>query len=90
MTCLIRFRILLVGDLTHPIGNYTCHIRNHQLICIQKSLLFQFVKMMSPFSSELSLSQPQLNQHLRIQNLVISLNRCLSSLSVNTENSINL
>jgi len=62
---LIGFRRPRIGVITHRIRTRTCHIGDGQLTCTQISLKSQFLMMISPISSEISLSCAELYQHLR-------------------------
>ena len=64
-TCLIGFRISHIRDITRWIGNCTCRIWDGQLTGTRKFLKSQFLMMISPISSDLSLSCAQLYHHLR-------------------------
>jgi len=72
-TCLIGFRRPRIGVITLQIGTRTCCIRDVKLTCLQNSLKSQFLMMISPTSSHLSLSRPQLYYHLRTRSEVIAL-----------------
>jgi len=56
--CLIEFRRPRIGVFAHQIGSSTCRIRNGKLARTQNSLMSQFLMMISPISSHLSLSLP--------------------------------
>jgi len=64
-TCLIGFRIPQIGVLPRRIGSRTCRIGNGKLTRIRNSLRSQFLMMVSPISSHLSLSRSQLYHHLK-------------------------
>jgi len=66
-TCLIGFRRPRIGVITHRIGTRTCHIGDGQLTRTWNSLKSQFLMMISPISSDLSLSCAQLYHHLTIR-----------------------
>jgi hypothetical protein len=54
-----------IGVITHRIWTRNCRIRDGQLTCTRNSLKSQFLMMISPISSDLSLSCAQLYHHLR-------------------------
>jgi len=66
-TCLIGFRRPLITVLTCRIGSSSCHIENGQMTRTQNSSKPQFLMMISPIFSHVSLSGPQLYHHLRTQ-----------------------
>jgi len=72
-TCLIELWRPPIGVITRQIGTRTCHIRDGQLTRTQNSLQSQFLMMISPISSHLFSSRPQLYHHLRTQSYVIPL-----------------
>jgi len=86
---LIGFKIPWISVLTWRIGRCTCHIGNGKLTCTQNSLKSQFLMLISPISSDLSVSSPQLSHHLRIQNWVIPLYLPMPQSLVDTKYSIN-
>jgi len=63
-SCLIGMEVLVMV-LLHEIGTSTCHIRDGELTRTQTSLKSQFLMMISPMPSHLSLSRRQLYHHLR-------------------------
>ena len=70
---MIGFRRPRIGVITRQIGNRTCRIGDGQLTRIRNSLKSQFLMMISPISSDLSLSCAQLYHHLRTRSYVIPL-----------------
>jgi len=66
-TYMIGFRRPHIGIITHQIGTWTCPIMDGQLTHTQNSPKSQFLMMISPISSDLSLSCAQLYDHLRPQ-----------------------
>jgi len=64
-TCLIGFRSPRIGVITRRIGTRTCRIRDGQSTRTQNYLKSQFLMMISPISSDLSLSCAQLHHHLK-------------------------
>jgi len=64
-TCLIGLGRPCIGVITRQIGTHTCCIVDGKLTSTQNSLKSHFLMMVSPISSHLSLSRPQLYQHLR-------------------------
>jgi len=66
-TCLIGFRRPHIGVITHRIGTHTCHISDVKFTPTRNSLKSQFLIMISPISSDVSLSCAQLYHHLRTQ-----------------------
>jgi len=69
----IRFRRPNVSVLTCHIRSATCHIRKGKLTCTQNSRKSQFLTIISPISSHLSHSCPQLYYYLSMQTEVIPL-----------------
>jgi len=65
MTCMIGFRRPHIGVTTRLIGTGTCRIRDGKLTRTRNCLESQFLMMISPISSDLSLSCAQLYHHLR-------------------------
>jgi len=57
-TCLIWLGWPRIGVITRRIGSSTCRIRNGKLTRTQNSPKFQFLMMISPISTHLSLSLP--------------------------------
>jgi len=88
MTCPIGFRRPCIAFLTCRIGSRTCHIGNGKLTHTQNSHKSQFLIMISPMSSYLSLSRPQLYHHLRTWCSVIPLYLSMPWSRVNTKYSI--
>jgi len=74
-----------IGVITHQIRNCTWCIGEGKLTCTGNSLKSQFLTMISPICSHLSLSCPQFYHHIRIQSLVIALYLSMPWSSVNTE-----
>jgi len=66
-TCLIGFRRPRIGVVTRRIGTRTCPIADSELYCPRNCLKSQFLMMISPITSDLSLSCAQLYHHLRTQ-----------------------
>jgi len=64
-TCLIEFRRPRIGVITCRIKTRTCRIRDGILTRTQNSLKSQFLMMISPIFSDLSLSCAQLYHHLK-------------------------
>jgi len=58
---------LILVAISRQIGTRTCCIVDGKLTRTQNSLKSQFLFMIFPISSHLSLSRPQLWHHLRIQ-----------------------
>ena len=71
--CLIGYRRPRIGVITRWIGTHTCGIGDGKLTRVRNSLKSQFLMMICPISSHLSLSRPQLYHHLRTQSYVIPL-----------------
>jgi len=67
MGWLIGFRRPRISVVTRRIGTRTCRIGDGKLTRTQNSLKSQFLMMISPISSDLSLSCAQLYHHLRTQ-----------------------
>jgi len=93
--CQIRGRSYLIAlgrprisTITHRIGTATCHLRNGVFTCTWHSLQSQFLMIISPISSHVSLSHPQLYHHLRTRCVVISLYLSMPWSKVYTEYSI--
>jgi len=84
-TCLIGFRRPRIGVITRWIGTHTCSIEDGKSTGTRNSLKSQFLKMISPIPSHLSLSCPQLNCHLRTRSEVIALYLSMPWWWVNTE-----
>jgi len=84
-TCWIGFRRPRVGDIACLIGTQTCHIGDGKLTWTRSSLKSQFLMMIRPISSHLSLSCPQLYHHLRTRSYVIHLYLSMPWAWVNTE-----
>jgi hypothetical protein len=61
---MIGLRSPRIGDNTHQIRTRTCHIGDGQLTGSRNSLKSQLLMMISPISSDLSLSCAQLYHHL--------------------------
>jgi len=59
-TCHIGFGRPRIGGITRQIGTHTCHIGDGTLTRTQNSLKSQFLVMISPICSHVSLSRPQL------------------------------
>jgi len=89
MTCLIGFGRPRIGVSTRGIGTRTCCIGDGKLTRTRHSLKSQFLMMISPIPSLISLSCPQLYHHLRTQSSVIALYLSMAWSRVNTEYSIN-
>jgi len=70
-TCLILFRRPRISVIPRWIRSRTCRIGDGKLTFTQNSLKSQFLTMVSPISSDLSLSCAQLYHHLRTQCQVI-------------------
>jgi len=87
-TCLIGLGRPRVSVITHPIGTRTCCIGDGKLPRTRNPLESQFLMMISPISSDVSLSRPQLYHHLKTQSYVIALYLSMPCSRVNTENSI--
>jgi len=68
---MIGFRSPRIGVITRRIGTRTCRIGDGQLTRTRNSLMSQFLMMISPISSDLSLSCAQLYHHLRTRSQVI-------------------
>jgi hypothetical protein len=66
-TCMIEFGRPRFSLNTCWIGTRTCSIGDGQLRCTQYFPKFQFLMMISPASSHLSLSRPQFYHHLWIR-----------------------
>jgi len=64
-TCLIGFRRPGIGVITRRIRTLTCRIWDGKLTRTRNSLKSLFLMMISPISSDLSLSCAQLYHHLR-------------------------
>jgi len=64
-TCLIGFRRPRIGVITRRIGTRMCCIGDGKLTCKRNSLPSQFLTMISPIPSDLSLSCAQPYHHLR-------------------------
>ena len=54
-----------IGEFTCRIGTFTCDNGDGTLTCTRNSLKSQFLMMISPVRSDLSLSCPQFYHHLR-------------------------
>jgi len=78
-TCLIGLVILWIGVITRRIRTCTCRIGDGKLTCTPNSLQSQFLIMISPMSSDLCLSRPQLYHYLRTRSNVIPLNAMINS-----------
>jgi len=63
--CLIGLGRPRIGVITRRIGTRTCRIGDGKLTCTRHSLKSQFLMMISPVPSHLSLSCPQFYDHLR-------------------------
>jgi len=87
-TCLIWFRSPRISGITSRIGTHACRIMDGKLTHIRNSLNSQVLMMISPISSDLSLSCPQLYHHLRTQSNVIPLYLSMRWSSLNTEYSV--
>jgi hypothetical protein len=83
-TCLIGFQRYCIRVSTCWIRTSSCHIGDGILTCTQNSLTSHFLMIISPISSDLSLSRPELYHHLRTQSQVIPLNRSTQWSRVNT------
>jgi len=88
MTCLIGFRRPRIGVITCRIGTHTCCIRDGILTRTRNSLKSQFLMMISPIFSDLSLSCAQLYHHLRTWSQVIPLYLSMPLSWLHTEYSI--
>jgi len=69
MTCLIGFRIPLLGVLTCRVGSHKCHIVNGKLTCTQNSLKFQILILvsLSPNISLFVVLNSTVNREYKIQ-----------------------
>ena len=67
MTCLIGFRRPDIGVIASQIGTHSYHIGDGQLTRTWNFLKSEFLMMISPISSDLSLFCAQLYHHLRTQ-----------------------
>jgi hypothetical protein len=56
-----------IGVMRYRDRTRACHITDGKLTCTQNSLKSQFLRMISPEFSHLSLSCPQVYQHLSIR-----------------------
>ena len=65
MTCVIGFARHSIGVITCRIGTRTCRTGDGKFTRTRNSLKSQFLMMISPISSNLSLSCAQLYHHLR-------------------------
>ena len=74
MTCVIGLGRPRIGVSSRRIGTRNCRIRNGQLTRTRNSRKSQFLMLISPISSDLSLSCAQLYNHLRTRSQVIPLN----------------
>jgi hypothetical protein len=66
-TCPIKFRRRRLGVITCRIRTRTSRKRDGQLTCTRNSLKSQILMIISPISSDLSLTCAQLYHHLRTQ-----------------------
>jgi len=87
-TCLIGFRQPRISGITRRFGTRTCCIGDGKLTRTQNPLKSQFLMMISPISSDLSLSCAQLYHHLRTRSQVIHLYLSMPWSWLNTEYSI--
>ena len=87
-TCFIGFRRPRICDITLRIGTCTCHFGDGKFTHTRNSLKSQFLMMISPISSDLSLSCAQLYHHLRTRSWVIPPDLSMPWSWVNTEYSI--
>jgi len=67
MTCLIGLGRPRVGVITHQIRTRDCHIKDGLITRTNNSGMSYFDMMISPISSHLSPSCPQLSHHPRTQ-----------------------
>jgi len=87
-TCLIGLGRPCMGGITCQIGTPTCRIGDGKLTHTRNSVKSQFLMMISPISSHVSPSRPQLYPHLRTRSWVIPLYLSMPWSWVNTEYSI--
>jgi len=87
-TSMIGFRRPRICEITRRIGTRTCRIGDGELTRTRNPLKSQFLMMISPISSDLSLSCAQLYHHLTTRSEVIPLHLSMPWSWLNTEYSM--